>query len=80
MIPEKRVLQALRAPKTFVLYGARPHDPKATINALVTVVDDEEVVHAVSDLKKRGYEYERAHRRTIHLWNLSCQARVTKVG
>jgi hypothetical protein len=53
MSPEKRVLQAIgSAQNILALYlQPGPRDPKATINALLTVLDDDEVVQAVLNLK-----------------------------
>lgn len=54
MSPEKRVLQAIESAQSILaLYVAPgPRDPNATINALLTVLDDDEVVQAVLDLKR----------------------------
>jgi hypothetical protein len=53
MSPEKRVLQAIESAQTILALYLQPgpRDPKATINALLTVLDDDEVVQAVLNLK-----------------------------
>jgi hypothetical protein len=57
MSPEKRILQAIESAQNILARYVEPgpRDPKATLNALLNVLDDDEVVQAVLDLK-RVYE------------------------
>ncbi|UPJ43940.1 hypothetical protein IVB40_07680 [Bradyrhizobium sp. 40] len=58
MTPEKRVLLAIRSAQNILAHHIEPGGPdnKATIDALLTVLDDEEVVAAVQELERTKAE------------------------
>lgn len=58
MNPEKRVLLAIRSAQNILAHHLEPGGPdrRATIDALLTVLDDEEVLAAVQQLERTQTE------------------------
>ncbi|MCK1577750.1 hypothetical protein [Bradyrhizobium sp. 174] len=58
MSPEKRILLAIKSAQNILAQHVEPggRDHKATIDALLTVLDDEEVVAAVQELERTQTE------------------------